>query len=658
MRSIQTRLTVTILIIFLGALSTLGGLNYWKARELVYTTAVNEIKTLAANSASDVNDWLEAHRLEVAALALTPILQTGNMEQILPFLAQAAKANGRYAAFAYVNTAAVGLDSNGVAINLSTREYIQKALRGEHAMSDPVVSPATGGLVAVFASPVKAADGKVTGVFFGSIDLGEISRKVGEVKIGKTGYAYMLKGDGLTVANPNKDLVMKDNPLKNEKLPPALRQTAERMVKGESDVTIYEYNGMDKMVGFAPVKGAGWSLAVSLPVSEALEGLTALTWISLITISVVLVIAAAFIVWFARRIAKPIQDLELAANRIAGGDVSLTRLNITTNDEIGRLGQAFETMAGNLRSLIKQVAQASDQVAASSEELTASAEQSSQASSQIAASITDVAAVADEQLEAASEASAVVEQMSAGIQQVAAGANQVAAQSARAADKAADGGQAVDKAVSQMSRVEDTVTRSAAVVAKLGDRSKEIGQIVDTIAGIAGQTNLLALNAAIEAARAGEQGRGFAVVAEEVRRLAEQSQEAAGKIAQLIGEIQGDTDKAVIAMNDGTREVKTGAEVVNAAGAAFREIADLVTLVSKQMKESSAAIQQIAGGSQQIVGAVKKIDDLGKKAAAESQTVSAAAEEQLASMEEIASSSRALAKMAEELTQAVSRFRV
>ena len=192
--------------------------------------------------------------------------------------------------FGYVNTAGIGFDSSAVSINLGAREYIQKALKGEHSMSDPVVSPATGALVAVFASPVKASDGKVTGVFFGAIDLGEISKKVGEVRIGKTGYAYMLKGDGMTIANPNKELVMKDNPLKNEKLPQSLRQTTERMVKGEAGITVYEYNGVEKMVGFAPVKSAGWSLAVSAPLTEMTEGLNVLTWISLVTILVVLIL--------------------------------------------------------------------------------------------------------------------------------------------------------------------------------------------------------------------------------------------------------------------------------------------------------------------------------------------------------------------------------
>ncbi|HMM19899.1 MAG TPA: methyl-accepting chemotaxis protein [Selenomonadales bacterium] len=359
----------------------------------------------------------------------------------------------------------------------------------------------------------------------------------------------------------------------------------------------------------------------------------------------------------ARSIARPVNELAAVAQKVAGGDLT-EQVRVDRQDEIGQLATSFNTMVVQLKSLIKQINANAEQVAASSEELTASSEQSAQAADQIATSITGVATGANEQLAAANETSAIVEQMSAGIQQVAANTNHVAEQSARAADKAKEGGKAVEKAVSQMAHIENTVNTSAKVVTKLGERSKEIGQIVDTISGIAGQTNLLALNAAIEAARAGEQGRGFAVVAEEVRKLAEQSQEAAKKIAELIGEIQGDTDKAVVAMNEGTREVETGAEVVNAAGVAFQEIVELVSQVSSQVREISAATQQMASGSQQIVGAARKIDALSKTSAGEAQSVSAATEEQLASMEEIANSSQALAHLAQDLQAAVAKFRV
>lgn len=233
-----------------------------------------------------------------------------------------------------------------------------------------------------------------------------------------------------------------------------------------------------------------------------------------------------------------------------------------------------------MHNLIVQVMQSAETLASSSEELTASAEQSAQGASQTALNITAVAAGTERQTEAVNQATAVVERIANEINQVAGNVGIVEVTSGKASGAAEEGSKAVEAAVRQMDNIETKVTHSAQIVVKLGERSKEIGQIVDTIAGIASQTNLLALNATIEAARAGEQGRGFAVVAEEVRKLAEQSQEAAKQIAGLIGEIQSETTSAVTAMDEGTHEVKIGAEVVNNAGRAFAEIVTLTQAVS------------------------------------------------------------------------------
>lgn len=380
--------------------------------------------------------------------------------------------------------------------------------------------------------------------------------------------------------------------------------------------------------------------------------------VSLTLSGIILLIGIALSLFLTKTITTPIKSTTVALDLMAGGDYgfSIDQTLLSRADEFGTIGQSLVSLQDSMRGLIGQILQESEQLAASSEELTASAEQSSQAANQVAISITDVASSAEEQLSAAHETTVVVGQISTRIQQVVDTTKEVARQSSQAALKANDGSAAINQAVSQMGKIEDTVNTSAQVVAKLGQRSKEIGQIIDTISGIAGQTNLLALNAAIEAARAGEQGRGFAVVAEEVRKLAEQSQEAAKQIALLIGEIQGDTDKAVVAMNDGTHEVKLGAEVVNGAGVAFREIVELVNQVSVQGKEISTTVGEIAIGSEQIVGSVKVIDNLSKKTAGEAQSVSAATEEQSASMEEIAASSQSLAKSAADLREIVGRF--
>jgi len=382
--------------------------------------------------------------------------------------------------------------------------------------------------------------------------------------------------------------------------------------------------------------------------------------IVIIAVSVGTVIAGSLAgLIMAQRIVKPIDVLNSELSKLAGSGGDLTQtIHVTSKDEIGELASAVNRFLADLHKIMVQVLNSAGNIAASTQQLSASAGESAQASNQVAVAITQVAAGADKQLEAVSATYSVAEQITAAIGQAATNANRVERTADKAAGAAQNGRQAIEEAVSQMTSIDGAVINSARVVTKLGERSQEIGQIIDTIAGIAGQTNLLALNAAIEAARAGEQGRGFAVVAEEVRKLAEQSQEAAKQITQLISEIQSDTDRAVIAMNEGTRVVTIGTEVVNSAGQAFKEITAFVDQVSGQIRDISAAMRQAAADSQQIVFSVNEIRQVSKDAAAHTQTVSAVTEEQSASAEEIAAASQALANLAEELTQVISKFKV
>ncbi|MDF2568735.1 MAG: methyl-accepting chemotaxis sensory transducer with Cache sensor, partial [Sporomusa sp.] len=501
------------------------------------------------------------------------------------------------------------------------------------------------------------------GALGGTVTIDTLSKRVNEIKVAQSGYAQVIQGNGLTIIHPDMEQVMKVNVLIDSNANKQLKEIMSKMVNSENGINNYVEEGTTKYLAYAPIPGTHWSLGLNVPEKEILIKLKPFTISSLITIGLILIVACGLSIIISRRLTKPIIILNKAIERVAQGDLTLHTVVANTKDykakdEIDTLAIHFTTMVEKLRSLVQQIATSAEQVAASSEELTASAEQSALAANQVADSITEVASGSTAQLHAVDAATDVVEKMSTNIQQVATHSANVAATAEKTARAAKNGGTAIANTTKQMETIEKTVEDSAEVVAKLGDRSKEIGQIVDTISGIAGQTNLLALNAAIEAARAGEQGRGFAVVAEEVRKLAEQSQEAAKHIALLIGEIQSDTEKAVTVMSDGTKEVKRGSEVVQRAGQAFGEILNLIDQVSEQVRDISGAIQQVAGGSEKIVSSMKEIDRISGETAGYTHTVSASTEEQSASMEEIAASSQALANMSEELRSIIAQFKV
>lgn len=381
-------------------------------------------------------------------------------------------------------------------------------------------------------------------------------------------------------------------------------------------------------------------------------------FVAIITLSIVCGVLLGWLI--ASRIVNRLKDVVTFIKALSSGDFShdVSQQSLQDKSEFGDVSIASDVMTKSIRDLVKQISSLSEQLAASSEELTASAEQSAYASNQVAGSITDVARGAENQLQSATTANDVVHQISNAINQVAANTETVANSAEKTAMAANHGEEAIKQAVSQMQIIAEKSGATANVVAELEAKSREIGQIVDVISGISGQTNLLALNAAIEAARAGEAGRGFAVVAEEVRKLAEQSQEAAKQITALIGEVQAKTNNAVTIMNASNQEVDTGVKVVIGAGQSFSEILTMIRAITNQIHEISGAVEEITGGVGQVVDAVQNIDDESKAASEQTQTISAATEEQSASVEEIASSSQHLAKMAEELQRAVGKFSI
>lgn len=657
-KSIKTKLIVVTVAVLFVCLSILGYLNYFNAKSILIADAEESLMYRTEGYSKEVGLWFDILKAEMSVFANNPAVINGDKQAALSYLTTEAKRNPLYARLWIVDAQGNALHHTGDKTNIADRDYFKEVMTtGKVVVTNPVISKVDGNMVVSVVAPIKN-NGQIIGVMGGGVRIDALIQRINEIKVAQSGYASVQQSNGLIIMNPDKELIMKSNPLTDAGTDPQFKKIADKMVRGESGIGQYRVNGISQYVAYAPIPGLTWSLSLTVPTDEILSKLMPFRIVSISTIAIILIIAifASFV--FAGRLIRPIRVLNQAIEKIVRGDLTTQTVALKSDDELGKMAQAFTTMNQYLRQMITKVVQSAETLSASSEELTASAQQSAQAVNQVASATADTARETETQLTAMKHAVDMVKQISDGMGQAAINVNSAAVMSDKTVGAAMEGSKNIDTAIHQMISIEKTVTNSAQVVAKLGQRSQEIGQIIVTISGIAGQTNLLALNAAIEAARAGEQGRGFAVVAEEVRKLAEQSQEAAKKIAELIGDIQVETEQAVTAMAQGSNEVKIGAEVVDVAGKTFGKITEYINSVSVQVRHISDTIDQLASGSQQIASSIFEIEKTSKNVADHTQTVSAATEEQSASMEEIAASSQALSKMAQELQNSISSFKL
>ncbi|MFN8222912.1 MAG: methyl-accepting chemotaxis protein [Gaiellales bacterium] len=343
-------------------------------------------------------------------------------------------------------------------------------------------------------------------------------------------------------------------------------------------------------------------------------------------------------------------DLRTGLEKMASGDLTFAVTPVTPlienipADELGKVAEAvngvrnrtvasveaYNATRESLVGLIGRVQEASTTLSATSQQMASTSDEAGRAVGEIAHAVSDVASGAERQVRMVEEARVSAEETGS------------AAREAR--EVAEEGVMAAQQASAAMESVRKSTTSVTDAIRGLAEKSEAIGGIVETITGIASQTNLLALNAAIEAARAGEQGRGFAVVAEEVRKLAEESQGAATKIADLIEEIQAETQRTVGVVEDGAKRTEDGVEVVEQARVAFERI--------------GSQVEEMGGRIQQVVTATAEVAAVAEQTSASTQQVSASTEETSASAQQIAASAQDLATSATELQELVDHFKL
>jgi methyl-accepting chemotaxis protein len=393
---------------------------------------------------------------------------------------------------------------------------------------------------------------------------------------------------------------------------------------------------------------------------DSLNQQVILSKIATISLSAFAVLLAAFFGFIlskniktnVRKISRSILEI---AN--AGGDLT-KRINVKSKDELAGLASDTNQLIEGIAVLVKQVSGMAENVSASSQQLLASAEETSRTINSIAETSSEIAAGTDQttmKMSSSFEKMNSLEEAARFLFEQAELVKQTANDMRNAAEK---GGKSVQASSTKMMNIEETMASTSETVEALGKRSSQITTIIGTITEIAEQTNLLALNAAIEAARAGEHGRGFAVVADEVRKLAEQSQKAAKGVTEIVHSIQEEVNVIIKQNSEGVKEVIAGVEITNETNASLEGILSQTNKTTVVVNEMVDHIQATLNLSQEVADSFGQVNEIAAATAANTESTAAASEQGSAAMQEVTASASELSQQAEKLKELVSSFKI
>lgn len=378
---------------------------------------------------------------------------------------------------------------------------------------------------------------------------------------------------------------------------------------------------------------------------------------------VIALIALVLAVWLITRfmtkqIIKPLAKLQTTADAIARLDLTVHTLVPKGKDEIAKLALSFHTMKTKLVDMTSHIVNNAAQIQASTTALAVATHQTSEAVASTSMAISEIADTVNDQSE---QTHTIVDAMDNTVATIATNQQRVQSALHAASESTALANEGYDAVKNAHTQLQQTVEKSQASqlsITKLAGYSEEINSIITVITGIAEQTNLLALNAAIEAARAGEHGQGFAVVANEVKKLAEQSQLSAKQITELITIIQNEITTTSSTIDSSVVALAEQAVLVQQSAEQFTAIVENVTQTEEEVTYLNRFFSTVAGDAERVQQATTSIMQATDVSAASSEELAAASEEQLASIEEITASTDELAAIATNLNEIAKQFSI
>ncbi|HEY0922174.1 methyl-accepting chemotaxis protein [Rheinheimera pacifica] len=631
------RLTTIMVSLLLVSILVLTSLVFVEYRNSQTRAVVNTLQTTSVLNAEAFTDWLLVRQDEMRYLANLPQSKQLQLDDISTLMLQLAQAQGYYDTIFLVSPAGRGMAgvsfANGQVrllssneaneFNVADRDWFKQAVSGQDAFSQPIVSRATGNRISTIAIPVRH-NNQIVAVMRGAVQLSTVFTKVNELSHNDYTEIYLLDGEGKAIT-PVASISDTEQALQTV--------AADAIRQKQSNVGQYNNAAGTAVIGsYSYIPMLGWGLVLESREKEALSEVQEMLWTLVLISSVVLIVAVVVCIRLVRSITRTLGgEPDYTANivhKVANGDLTAD-VQLKAGDSSSLLA-SINLMQQNLRTMLLQIRDYSDQVAAAATELSQINEQTQRG---IELQNTEI-----------SSSAVAMNQMTASLEEVSRNTQQ-AAGAADAAEKETQQGQrVVSQTVQDLSLLSQEVSRAADIINHLKQDSDRIGSILQVIESIAEQTNLLALNAAIEAARAGETGRGFAVVADEVRTLASRTKDSTTEIQQMIEKLQRGTDNAVQATNKSELATRKTAEQAGKAGEALTCISSAVSLINDTAQQIASATEQQTTVSRDLNKNLHRISDVAYQTA-DNVTQSTQASE-------------SLADLAEQLKGLVAQFRV
>lgn len=580
---------LTLIIIGMGASSLI---SYLKTKTALRNTIILQLEHYADATVSSLNMWFYYRKLDITNWSKQKIYKTATKNT---FVAKSARKSANtllkdikenYKDYVDVYLAdlagtIIAASNPGMinAINVEDRNYFRDALKGNLSVSEIYKDKETGFPVFVIAAPIMLKDEPV-GVLCGILGVNTYgSSVIDSIKVGKTGYGYIVNKNGIIIAHPDKSLIMK---LNLNDLP-----FGKKVMSTKKGIIEYSFQGKERAVAVQTYSDLGWTVGVSAVRSEIFAPVTSIGRTNLIVTVLVTAIAGIILFIITGYIVRSINNVVAGLKDTARGEGDLTkRLNVNSKDEVGSLAKWFNLFIDKLHKIVIGIAGNSEKLNNSLSELSNISREMSEGADQMSANCNTAADAAETMSSNMTSVAAAAEETSTNISMVSSAAEEMTSTITEIAKNTENTRLSSNQAAARSKKAYENIDN-------LGKSAQDIGKVVETITEISAQTNLLALNATIEAARAGEAGKGFAVVANEIKDLARQTAAATLEIKTKITTIQDSTEGSIFEIGEITTEINNVSEMIDTVATAVEEQSATTQKIAMNVTQAAQGIQAV-----------------------------------------------------------------